>query len=307
MGGGTGGSFHIGGSNLKMDVNDRAKKEIEDIFGLLNGVDADSIKSEGITIRAGNKLLRFEVVSEEPLTIEDEIRNELKSKLRERIQVIREKVNEKITEMSNFIQERKREYDRKESDLKDRLARATPMPEVTEDHARRGLSVVKGNGAGRLVWLVQGVYWPKYLDKKPLRKIFSKKLLSNIIYKIETKDDLILKVSTRQPIGLDYFSHYHQSKPDCWGNWKPKRKWKTPMDIIKCAREAEAVLENINTASIATRNPSGMPRRDTVLRHVVKDGETEKDKLGSLNQATRRAGITPNLRDEDEDIWMAQD
>lgn len=285
------------------DIKKRAETEIKEVFGLLDSVDTDTLKSDGMTIRSGNRLLKLEVISESPILIEEEIRNELKEKLHERIKLIREKVNKKITEMSDFVQRIKSEYDRKETDLKEQLASATPMPNVTITHARKGLSVIKGNGPDRLTWLVQGIYWPKYLDKKPLKKTFSKKLLSSVIYMIETKGDKILEVSTRKPIGLEFFQHYHQSNPDCWGNWLPKRGWNTPDDIIKCAREAEAVLENINTGSIAKANPVGMPRRDTVLRHVTSD--EKNDKLGILNQQTRRSGITTDIRQNEEDIWMA--
>lgn len=287
-----------------MDIKKRADKDIKEVFGLLDSVDADSLKSDGVTIRSGNRILQLQVVSETPLTVEDEIRNELKQKLHERIKLIREKVNTKITEMSDFVQKIKSEYDRKERELKEQLAKSTPMPNITLSHAKKGLSVIRGNERNGLTWLVQGIYWPKYLDKRPLKKTFSKKLLSNVIYMIDTSGDTILNVSTRKPIGLEYFQHYHQSNPDCWGNWKPTRKWSTPNDIIKCAREAEAVLENINTSSIAKRNPAGLPRRDTVLRHVAKDNG-KGDKLGILNQAARRSGISPDIREGDEDVWMS--
>jgi len=285
-----------------MDVKREAEKNITEIFGMLNDVDLDVIRSEGISLRAGNKVLKLEVSLDQDLTIEDEIRNELKLKLRDRIKIIREKVNEKITEMSNFVSTIKTEYDRKEKDLKDQLKRATPMPNITIEHARSGLSVVRGNNRNSLDWLVQGIYWPKYIDRRPLDKKFSKKLLSNVIFLITTNENKIVSLTTRQPIGLDYFQHYHQQgSGDCWGSWTPTRDWKTPNDIIRCAREAEAVLENINTGSIATRNPRGMPRKDTVMRHIIKNSD-ESD-LGILNQATRRSGITENIRDNDAFVW----
>ena len=285
-----------------MSIKKEAEKNITEIFNMLDAVDLDVIRSEGISLRAGNKILKLEVSLDQDLTIEDEIRNELKTKLRDRIKIIREKVNEKITEMSNFVNTIKVEYDRKEEDLKNQLKRATPMPNITEGHAKNGLSVVRGNNKDTLIWLVQGIYWPKYMDKKPLDKKFSKKLLSNVIFFIRTNGNKIVSVTTRQPIGLSHFQHYHQQgSGDCWGSWSPIRDWKTPDDIIRCAREAEAVLENINTGSIATRNPRGMPRKETVARHIMKDGE--ESSLGILNQATRRSGITEDVRENDSFVW----
>jgi hypothetical protein len=285
-----------------MSIKKEAEKNITDIFNILNEVDLDAIKSEGISLRAGNKIFKLEVSLDQDLAIEDEIRNELKAKLSDRIKIIREKVNEKITEVSNFVNTIKIEYDRKEKDLKEQLKNATPMPNVNISHAKNGLSVVKGKDRNTLQWLVQGIFWPKYMDKKPLDKKFSKKLLSNVIFLIKTNGDKIVSVETRQPIGLNLFQHYHQQlSGDCWGNWNPIRKWNSPNDIIKCAREAEAVLENINTASIAINNPRGMPRRDTVSRHII--NPAEENKLGILNQATKRSGITENIRDNDSFVW----
>jgi len=282
-------------------------KSMEDdkrfIFDQLDSVDVESIKSEGLTIRAGNKLLKFEIVSDGVISVEDEIRDEFKSKLHDKIQVIREKVNSKIQEMSLFIQEKKREYDRKEHELKESLKMATPMPNVTFSLAQKGLSVVKGRDKDELIWLVQGIYWPKKVDQEPINGKFSKKMLSNVIYMIKTRKDKIVEVSTRQPVGLDFFHHYHQSPPDCWGKWNPIRKWEKPEDIIAVAREAEAVLENINVLSIANHNPRGLPRKDTVLKHVLKKkSEMILDTIGPLSQDIRRSGISVSTRSE-EDMW----
>jgi hypothetical protein len=288
------------------DIDKRVEKDMKFIFGQLDDVTIDNIEVDGLTIRAGTKLLKLEVISSEPISIEEEIRKEYKEKLHSRIQTIREKINTKISELQNFVQGIKREYDRKERDLKDKLARATPMPDVFYKHAEKGLSLVKGQNADHLIWFVQGIYWPQYVDQKPLDAKFSKKMLSNVVFQIETSGDQVTSVTTRMPIGLKFFSHYHQSKPDCWGKWKFHRKWESPSDIVKVAREAEAVLSNINTGSIAEHSPSGLPRKATVFRHVLKDEESKKkNSMGTLNQNVRRAGITTNTRVDDPDVWTA--
>ena len=179
------------------------------------------------------------------------------------------------------------------------------MPDVFSSHAEKGLSLVKGRYKDELMWLVQGIYWPKKVNSTPLEGKFSKKMLTQIIYCIETKNDKVIRVSTRKPIDFSYFNHYHQSTPDCWGNWKHPAKWETPDDIISIAREAEFVLEDINLGSIADHNPRGLPRLTTVKRHILKDDDVKDEKkldIGLLNQNARRAGITASVRSE-EDLW----
>jgi len=282
-------------------IDDKTKNTVEEISDIIDNINVDDIKSEGLSLRLGNRLIKLEI-SEESMSVEDEIKKELKEKLHSRIEIIRERVNEKITDMYNFVQNIKNHYDSKEKDLSAQLENAVSMPDIDISHARNGLSVVKGNGRNRLRWLVQGIFWPKYVDKKPLDKKFSKKMLSNVVYVIETHRNDILNCHTCKPIGLTYFQHYHQNDPDCWGNWNPKRKWNEPYDIIKCAREAEAVLENVNTASVAKHNPVGLPRESTLLKYVLKDGDEGSD-IGVFNQSLRRTGITKNIREDSNDMW----
>lgn len=286
-------------------IKDRAKKDIDEMFGYLDTIDVDKIKSEGLTIRAGEKVLKFQVISETPIPEITEIREEFRTKLTEQLQKIKEKINTKITETSNFVSGLKREFEKKERELKDRLSRSQPMPDVFKEHAEKGLSLVKGRYKDELMWLVQGIYWPKFVDQKPLEGKFSKKMLTQVIFCINTKNNRVTGVSTRKPVDFGWFSHYHQSTPDCWGNWKHATKYETPEDIIAIAREAEAVLENINLGSIADHNPRGLPRLTTVKRHVLKIDERKNEKkldIGILNQNARRAGITGDVRNDD-DTW----
>jgi len=277
-------------------------EQFKSVFGDLNEVDVDKIKVDGMSLRVGSKLVTFKSVEENPISIEDEIRNELREKINSQQKIIRDKINKKISEMIDYFNQVKREYSRKEKELERTLADSTIMPDVTFQHAQRGLSVAKGNN-GELNWLVQGVYWPKKVDLKPIDKKFSKKLISNVVFLVKTKGNKVLHVSTRQPIGLDYFQHYHQSSPDCWGYWKYSTTWRTPDDIIKIAKDAEAVLENVNTGSIANQAPRGLPRKATIIKHIIKSSEVEEDKMGVLNQQVRRSGITRDVRSNDLDVW----
>lgn len=288
-----------------MNIEERAKNDIDEMFGYLDTIDVNNIRTEGLTIRAGEKVLKLEVVSESPIPEVDEIREEFRKKLTEQLQKIKEKINTKITETSNFVSGLKREYERKERELKNRLSKSQPMPDVFMSHAQKGLSLVKGDRKDTMHWLVQGIYWPKQIDGRPLEGKFSKKMLTQIVFCIETKLNTVISVTTRKPIDMSYFNHYHQSSPDCWGNWKHPSRFETPEDIINIAREAEVVLENINTGSIADHNPRGLPRLTTVKRHILKGDDAKDEKkldFGILNQTARRSGITGTVRNDD-DMW----
>lgn len=292
-----------------MDTEIKKEKTIKEIFGLLDQIDPDGVSLDNITIRAGGKILKFDLVSEQEIPIEDETRNEFKEKIHQKVELIRDQVNKKITEMSEWVNGIKSEYDRKEQMMKEKQQNMVAMPDVSFIHAQKGLSVVKSSisrrTANSLTWLVRGVYWPKTVDSKKIEPRFSKKLLTPVIFLVQTEGNNVVGCSTRKVVNLDYFEHYHQSHPDCWGNWNFSRKWSKPEDIIKVAREAEAVLENINTKSIAHDNPSGLPRKSTLLKHILDEKETDEKKLrmGILNQQVRRAGISPDIREDDTSVW----
>ena len=279
---------------------DEKMEQFKSVFEDLNEVDIDKIKTDGMSLRVGNKLVVFKSVEENSISVEDEIRNELREKINSQQKIIRDKINAKISEMQEYFNQVKREYARKEQKLEQTLANSISMPDVTFNHAQRGLSVLKG-GSGELIWLVQGIYWPRTIDRRPMDQKFSKKMISNIIFMIKTRGNSVIGVSTRQPLGLDFFDHYHQSNPDCWGHWKYPKTFNSPDDIIKIAKEAEAVLENINTGSIAHSSPRGLPRKSTILKHII--SSKEENPVGILNQQIRRSGIDANIRSNDLDVW----
>jgi len=283
------------------DIADRAERDKNIMFDCLDSVDIDKIESDGLSIRVGDKLLKLNVVSQSAIPEVAEIKEEFRLKLNEQQRLIKQKINDKINEITEYHHSMRIEYRRKEKELKDILARSAPMPDINYVHAQQGLSVVKGDNADSLIWLVQGVYWPKTIDQRQIDPKFSKKMISNVVFMITTNKQMVTSVSTRKPIGLDYFSHYHQSRPDCWGKWKNTSNWKTPNDIIKIAREAEAVLENINTGSVADQNPRGLPRKSTLSRHIIESKKSQT--IGALNQTARRSGISEEVRSEDGEVW----
>lgn len=284
-----------------MEFKERIEKDKQEVFDCLDSTDIESIKSNGLTVRVGEKILKLSLVSEETIPGIEQLKAEIRAEINKRQLDVKRKINQKLGEMTEYYSSMRLEYKRKEREMKEILAKAAPMPEVYKEHARKGLSVVKGSGRGKLVWLVQGVYWPKTYDTCPIEPKFSKKMISNVIFRIDTTDGTITGVSTRKPLGLDYFKHYHQSRPDCWGSWKFPKVWKTPDDIINVARQAEAVLENIYPGSIADHNPRGLPRHNTIKRHVLP--KKAKVEMGKLNQNARRAGISNEIRTNDDEVW----
>lgn len=288
---------------MTTELTDYKRKKLEEMFRMIGAVSMDDLETNGFTIRCGTKLLKLGVTEIEDLTMETEIREELRSKLGERLSTIKDRLNEKITEVVQYTSQIKMEAERKERELEEKIRKAKPMPDVFLSHAKRGLSVIKGDGRDELIWFVQGIYWPKTIDGKMIDPKYSKKLLTNIVFMIQTKNKSITRVTTRQPIGLDYFEHYHQQKPDCWGKWKHQPNFNQPDDIIAVARTAEAVLENVNSHSLANRSPRGLPRFATLQRHMAPNKEVKRTEDGQLSQATRRSGVSTEMRANGEDVW----
>lgn len=261
---------------------------------------------EEVTIRVGSKVLKFSKISEENISIQDEVRKEYENHLTQKLLEMSTRVKDKLDGAMNSILEIKNEYLKKERELKAKLSEVTTIPEITRDHARKGLFVCKGN-YGELSWFVRRVYNPKFVDYKPLNNRIIKKMITPILIEVRTKGEKVLGVSTRKLSNLDYFAHYHQIRPDCWGDWKWRSTWERPEDIIAIADEATAVLENINTHSVATRSPSGLPRLRTLEKNIF-DTMVEKDSLDSANTGRsmrEKEQIRTGANITNDDIWMS--
>jgi hypothetical protein len=284
----------------------RADELKEEMETSLNDISIDEVQSEGMTIRIGGKVVKLEVTEEISLP-EDEIRAEYSAKLTEKLQRIKDVLNEKMSEMTYMTEQYRQDFEEKERKLKRKLEQANIMPDVTAEHAKQGLSVVRsgdGEGQDALTWLFQGVYWPKFYDNKPIDPKYAKRMISPVTLVIKTRGNTVHKVSVNKTIGLSKFDHYHRrgSDSDCWGNWKHSSTWSSPDDILKIARKAMAVLENVNPMSPGTTTPAGLPRIETLGQHTLR-GEEAKRVRHSTNRADERAGITETDRGESDDVW----
>lgn len=286
-----------------LDIKKKAQEDIKFLFTQIDSIDINEIKNEEVHLRLGNKVFKLVNVGDvDESYMEDKIREEFKTKLSEKLDTIKKKINTKLNQMSEFVTQIKEDYEVRETKLKQQIANAVSMPEVSMTHAKNGLSVVRGSSPKQLVWLVQGVYWPKYLNQKALEPEFSAKMITPITIMVKTTGDKIVDVSVRKPIGLGRFRHYHShSGSECWGQWKFSRPWKEANDIIKVAAEAQAVLETINGNSPGTDNPRGLPRLATVRNHIIRGSKIPEAKVRKKEE---RVGITPQETHLDSaNIW----
>lgn len=289
-------------------------RQVEDLAQQMDTVleestlDMEQVRSEGMTIRIGSQVVKLAVTAEETLPI-DEIRAEFAAKLTEKLQMIKGVLNEKMSEMTYMVEQNRQDFEEKERELNERLASANIMPEITYEHAKQGLSLVKGNprerGADVLTFLYSGVYWPKFVDSNPIDPKYAKRMISPVTLEIITKSNRILRVIVRKTIGLSKFEHYHSmdSGSDCWGQWNTPTSWNSPDDILAVARAAMAVLENVNTRSPGNRTPSGLPRLQTLEQHVL-TGEAARNVRYDTSRADERAGISEETdRGDRGQVW----
>jgi hypothetical protein len=284
------------------DISERLNEYHQSMITTLETLKADDLQSGEVSIRLGNKLYHLVVAKDEPLLIEDQIRKEFQEKITVKLSRIGETIKGKMSEVSSMVSAFKEEFERKEHMMKETLARSAPMPEVMWEHAQKGLSIVKGSSRGEILWFVKRLYSPKLIDRDVIEPLYIKKLTTNIYILIKTIDKQVSGVSTRYINSLDFFEHYHQAKPDCWGQWRYPTKWDTPDDIIKIADDAIGVLGAINTMSIANRSPRLMPKLETLRRHVIKNTVDTLKKDIKLNIAEARETFRPVVGPMD-DNW----
>ncbi len=275
----------------------------------LDTISIEDVKTKGMTVRIGGRVVKLEMTEELTLP-EDDIRAEYSAKLTEKLQRLKEVLNEKMSEMTYMVEQNRQDFEEKERQLQVRLSSANIMPEITYDHAKSGLSVVKNHyrtngGVDVLTWLYQGVFWPKYVDGNPIEPKYAKRMISPVTLEIVTEKDRVIRVVVRKTIGLAKFEHYHSmdSGSDCWGQWAHEKRWSTPDDILQLARDAMAVLENVNTSSPGNRTPSGLPRLATLEQHVLR-GEDAKHVSYDVSRADERSGISQTSdRGERGAVW----
>ena len=201
--------------------------------------------------------------------------------------------------------------DIKERNLRKKYADAALMPDITQSHMLKGLSVFKGNANDELIWVYKGIYNPRFVivpdpinrtkTRKPIPARLVNRLKHDILYIIGTKKEKVTSLKTTKTQkdtydqDLPLFQHYHQTASgDCWGTFIHSKRWKKADDIIEIAKEAEAVLEGVNKGSIASSDPAGLPKLDTLMEAVNK---VRGKKLTTKTE--------PELIDV-EDVWQAQ-
>ena len=273
----------------------------------IGGFNLDDVRSKGMTIRIGGKVVTL-AITEETTLPEEEIREEYRKLVNERLGVIKGALNEKVSELSYMVEQAKQDFEEKERALQQRLSEANLMPDITHEHARQGLSVVKGSARHRgegdvLTWLYQGVYWPKFYDGRPIDPKYSKRLVTPVTLEVVTRGDTVVSLILKKTIGLEKFQHYHgfeDSHADCWGDYHAPSNWTSPSDIIAMGRNAMAVLENINPMSPAQREPAGLPRLSTIQNHTLERGASADHRAG---RADERTGVAVADRGEGDDIW----
>ena len=277
-------------SDVFDSFEDQVKNQQTEMDQILSLIDVENVKSEGMVLSIGGKHIKFTGVEISEDDIEAKIRREFKDKLNAQQQRIREKINTKVNQLLTMHRQKTEEMARKEAELERKYQNSAKMPDITHTHLIKGLSVVKGSTNDELKWVFRGVYNPKFLDHKPLPQRLVNRMKKNIIILIVTKANNITQVSTREIQNnvlnhdLEYFDHYHQNSPDCWGQWTKPNLWSTPDDIIKAAKDAEAVLQNVNSGSVAKRNPGGLPRLDTLKRNTEDVEPYDRSDIQSGNE-----------------------
>jgi hypothetical protein len=298
-------------SDVFNTFNAEVEKRHNEMIRDLESISVEGLKSEGLQLTIGGKTYKFtdlEVVENEGL--EDKLRKEFKEKLNTQQQRIRDKINQKINQLLIMHQQKQQEMDRKEQQMKRKYAESALMPEINSTHFSKGLSVTKGSSNDELIWIYSGTYNPRFISmmsetygsrnrvKKRIPTRLVDRLKRPVFIFIHTKKGTITSVLTKSLSNGSFisFPHYHQTGTnDCWGNWKYNSRWEKPDDILRVAKDAEAVLETINYSSIASRGPSGMPRIQTIINAVESLPDVSKE---------RKVQDGGNIS-ENDDVWSA--
>jgi hypothetical protein len=112
-------------------------------------------------------------------------------------------------------------------------------------------------------------------------------------------------------IGHKKFQHYHSlsDNVDCWGGFKPIGvKIDDPNDVISLAKKALVVLETINEFSIGKRNPKGLSRFNTLIKHIQPVSDTDENtntiKKSTIYSRNSRTGFDQEINDSNsENVW----
>lgn len=308
--------------NKSMDILDNNEDVEYTPTTLTVGVGNNLFKCNGavdspdstIKVRHGNKIFSYKVDNVEEEFDIDSVKSEVKEIYAQRLAEIKTKVTEYIQEFKFIFDKEKKKVEETRKELEARLQSSNIMPEVTEDHLRQGLSVVKGNGNESFTWVYKAVYHPKVYDGRVIDPSQSKKMITPINIVIKTTGDRIMKVVVMRSVGWSKFEHYHSmgSDSDCWGDWKfNTHSYKTPDDIIDIGKHAVSVLERINPRSFGNQSPKGLPRPATIQKYLLdRDANMNQVYNGELTagRENERSGIDTNVLSENnrlQNVWSA--
>jgi hypothetical protein len=255
-------------SNIQLDSESIADDTLKKAF--------DSMP---IYLQKGNMVYKLEPIEEGNLTEVSSIKYKqlISDELIKYKRNLFKKHKQEVDRLDKWMREKTEELQYKEELLEKKLHDNFQMPDINFTHARAGISVVKGEGKNRLVWLIRAVYKPTHVGESEIEPAYVKKMTTPIIILITTEKDVVISVSTAKVGDLSLFDHYHQLNPDCWGQWKWKKTWSTPDDLLDIARQAQGVLSKINLLSIAHNNPIGLPKLYILKRHLIQPKEEKKE------------------------------
>jgi hypothetical protein len=282
-------------------------KTTEDVF---TPQDITNIQADGISIRSGNKIVRLTVTSETVVDDNEAVRNELTAKYNQAFEQLKTQFTDYKEQMKATLNKEKEKLQRSQQELNRRMNEVSVLPAITEKHMNDGLSVAVADGGG-LIWSFKTVYAPKMVGNRVIDPNYAKRLITPVVINVKTNaENKVHDLTVNQYIGGRKFDHYHSlsRNRDCWGQFKFSGKViNTPEEMIAFCKEASFLLEVINDMSIGTRNPKGLSRYDTLIKHLfapeagAPEGNVRTNDTTSRNS---RTGVTSDTnQDVSENVW----
>lgn len=284
------------------------EKNPNDVF---KATDLNSIQANGISIRCGNKLIRMSVTEETVISDEQSYREDLKKEFDVAYMGLVKQFDEYKSQMREALNTEKMKIKRTQEELDRRLKQTVVLPTLTDFHLKQGLSVYVGPDGGRL-WSFKTVYAPKWVGNRRIEPDFAKRLVTPVIINLITRaDGACHSMIVRQYMGDRKFIHYHSTSEtsDCWGTFKfSGSPANTPEEAMELCKKASFLLEVINDASIANRNPRGLSRYDTLCKHLLpadaEGDEAVAARANTTNSRNERSGVTSTANAEvSENVW----
>ena len=266
----------------------------KEIFELIDGyTDADTsgdmkdLITKGMQMYVNGYVVNFDITSVEELPA-DKLKEDVKKQFQEKLGQIKEAINEKLYSLSES-------YESLREKLDDELEKAKTenskhiMPDIEYEHAKKGLSVVKGSSSDELIWLQRGYYQVKTIDGEPIEPVLSEQSRRPVNVEVFTRGQDVVSVKIRNFKSLTGVRHYHSTdggSTDCWGDWNYHQRWSDPYDIIDIANHALNILRDVNTSSPGESNPPYLPTIDALIKSKNK---MRKYKNGDIKQSDSSA------------------